>query len=205
MEKSKKHRIYRKRWFFYRGALIQKAPEKVAWMSRVSGTSEDKKLQATVFKPFIVYVSRVQTMTHRWLTHEVIHTRQILDCMLIGFFLGLYFGLPWWGMSLLFLAGIPGWWAIYILEFILLRSVLRSHHDAYLLISCEQEAYLMEDKKYYLYLRFPGLWFVFMLGNILLLWFRWYRIPLLRKILHVRTCRKQYDFWSEKFKKKQNV
>ena len=184
--------MYKRNIFFYKGAFIIKAPKIVNAMSRISGTSKDKQLEATVFLPFCVFVSTPQT--HQFLTHEVIHARQILDCSVLLEIIGqMIFQIP--SLSTF---GFIAWWVIYLLDFLILRTFL-SHHDAYLLISFEHEAYLSEKKKFHFII--PFLWVVKLLKNIFLL-NRMYRVSLLRKLVHIRTNRKEYFYWKQKFNKK---
>ena len=181
--------IYKRNIFFYKGAFIIKAPKIVNAMSRISGTSKDKQLEATVFLPFCVFVSTPQT--HQFLTHEVIHARQILDCSVILGILGQMFHIPY-----LWVLGFIAWWVIYLLDFLILRSLM-THHNAYLLISFEQEAYLGEKKKFNFII--PFLWVLKLFKNFFL-FNRKYRVSMLRKLVHIRTNRKQYFYWKRKFK-----
>jgi hypothetical protein len=183
--------IYKRNIFFYKGAFIIKAPKIVNLMSRVSGTPKNKKLEATVFLPGCVFVSTPQT--HQFLTHEVIHARQILDCSILLGILGQIVQMPY-----LWVFGFLAWWVIYLADFLMLR-IFQTHHNAYLLISFEQEAYLGEKKRFNFIIPFQ--WMLRLFKNFLL-FNRRYRVSLLRKLVHIRTNRKQYFYWKQKFNKK---
>ena len=188
--------IYKRKFFFYKGALVIRASIVVDKMMKISKTDSKKRIEACTFLPGIFFVDNSKNFTHYLCNHEAIHVRQIWECIMLSASviaatdLSLCIGIPF---------ALISYWLLYLLEFIILRTLF-GHHNGYLLLSFEQEAWLNEADREYLKIRkrIPFIWVLIMIKNIFLLSFRRYRIPLFRRLVHIRTSRKQYYYWKIK-------
>ena len=195
MKKSKKS-IYKRTWFFYKGALIIKAPKIVDLMMIASRTHPSKRLEACVFLPGIVFVDSSKNFVHYLCNHEAIHVRQIWECMFLTAMVTMFCTeLPVYVEAPLVLMS---YWILYLTDFVIIRAFL-GHHDSYLLSAFEQEAWLHESDRNYLKItrRIPYIWVWYMIKHIFL-FSKAYRVLRLRRLVHIRVTRKQHLYWRRK-------
>jgi len=89
------------------------------------------------------------------LNHEMIHVRQQVEMLFIGFALAmaLFLFIGWW--SFLF---IPIFFWLYFIEWVVRLIIYMDKDEAYYNISFEQEAYDHQDEKYYIDVRKHFAW-----------------------------------------------
>ena len=90
--------------------------------------------------------------------HEAIHTRQILECMILSAFIILMICLIFKLPLLWMLLAIPMYYIQYGLEYICIRIFHKKQQDAYHDVSFEEEAYNNEFDLEYIHYRIPFSW-----------------------------------------------
>ncbi len=97
-------------------------------------------------------------LTEKEKNHENIHTKQMLECAILGFYL---IG------ALIIFSNISYWWLLtslltfyvfYGLEYIIVRLFHKKQNDAYHDVSFEEEAYVNDDNLEYNKVRIPFNW-----------------------------------------------
>lgn len=97
-------------------------------------------------------------LTEKEKNHESIHTKQMLECAILGFYL---IG------ALIIFSNISYWWLLtslltfyvfYGLEYIMVRLFHKKQNDAYHDVSFEEEAYVNDDNLEYNKVRIPFNW-----------------------------------------------
>jgi hypothetical protein len=90
--------------------------------------------------------------------HESIHTLQIVECAILGFYLFssivLIFDLSFWWLLL----SLTSFYIFYGLEYLIIRLFHKKQSDAYHDVSFEEEAYVNDDNLEYKKERTPFNW-----------------------------------------------
>ena len=90
--------------------------------------------------------------------HESIHTRQMIECAILGFYLigalVILCHISYWWL----LMSIPMFYIFYGLEYLIIRLFHKKQNDAYHDVSFEEEAFVNDDNLEYNKVRIPFNW-----------------------------------------------
>ena len=90
--------------------------------------------------------------------HENIHTRQMTECAILGFYLIgaliIFSNMSYWWL----LTSLLTFYVFYGLEYIIVRLFHKKQNDAYHDVSFEEEAYVNDDNLEYNKVRIPFNW-----------------------------------------------
>lgn len=97
-------------------------------------------------------------LTEKEKNHESIHTKQMLECAILGFYLIgaliIFFNISYWWL----LTSLLTFYVFYGLEYIIVRLFHKKQNDAYHDVSFEEEAYVNDDNLEYNKVRIPFNW-----------------------------------------------